>query len=354
MMPDPNSSTPHVSFCMSTYKRTGFLKRSLALLGTQTFKDFEVVISDNDPDRSAEAIVRECNDPRFRYFPNNTNLGMVNSFNKSIERARGEFIVMITDDDPAYPEMLETLHDLYLRHPGYGLYIGAHNTFFAGLQQARMAKARVGMNSSLSADMEFGAIKTYSPEDFPQAYLQGALTGGLLWSTGMVKRELALSIGGFPDYGTPHLADCSYLLLSGARAGCVYINTALGHRTIHADNFSYATAGYDAIYKAPEGFYHWTLDRLPPTLVTPALKTALGHFIGRDMTAYVISIKKMLQALHIERPEFEEFRKKFFRLPWLRRWRRKYYIAVHFPRLFDLFLALRKALFPPPLKAAGK
>ncbi len=338
---------------MSTYRRTGFLKRSLALLGTQTFKDFEVVISDNDPDHSAAAIVDECNDARFRYFPNNTNLGMVHSFNKSIERARGEFIVMITDDDPAYPEMLETLRDLYLRHPGYGLYIGAHNTLFAGLQQARLAKARVGINSALAADMEFGAIKTYSREDFPQAYLQGDLTGGLLWSTGMVKREIALSIGGFPDYGTPHLADCSFLLLSGASAGCVYINTALGHRTIHADNYSY-TAGYDGIYKAPEGFYNWTLDRLPPALVTPAFKIALGHFIGRDMTAYVISIKKMLQLLKIEKPEFEEFRRKFFQLPWLKRWRNKYYVAAYFPRLFELFLAFRKTLLPPPLKAAGK
>ncbi len=144
---------------MSTYRRTGFLKTSLALLGAQTFADFEVVISDNDPDCSAEAIVKECNDPRFRYFPNNANLGMVNSFNKSIERARGEFIVMITDDDPAYPEMLETLHDLYLRHPGYGMYIGAHNTVFDRLEQASMAKARVGINSALAADWELGAEK---------------------------------------------------------------------------------------------------------------------------------------------------------------------------------------------------
>ena len=353
-MPDPNSSRPWASFCMSTYRRTGFLKRSLALLGAQTFKDFEVVISDNDPDRSAEVIVAECNDSRFRYFPNNTNLGMVNSFNKSIERARGEFIVMITDDDPAYPEMLEILHDLYLRYPDYGLYIGAHNTLFAGLQQARMAKARVGLNSSLSSDLEFGAVKVYSREDFLRVYLQGELDGGLLWSTGIVKREIALSIGGFPDYGTPHLADCSYVLLSGASAGCVYINTALGHRTIHADNYSYATAGYDAIYKAPEGFYNWTLNRLAPTLVTPALKASLGRFIGRDMTAYVISIKKRLQILQIEKQEFEAFRRKFFRLPWLKRWRNKYYIAVHFPRLFELFLAFREMLRPPPLKAARK
>jgi hypothetical protein len=184
--------------------------------------------------------------------------------------------------------------------------------------------------------------------------LQGEFTGGLLWSAGIVKREIALSIGGFPDYGTPHLADCSYILLAGAKAGCVYINMALGHRAIHEENYSYSAANYESIYNAPEGFYRWTLDRLTPDIVTPPLTRALGNFIGRDMTVYVISIKKMQRMLGTGTPEFEQFRRRFFRLPWLKRWRRKYYIAVYFPSLFELFLAFRRMIFPTPFKASGK
>jgi glycosyltransferase involved in cell wall biosynthesis len=338
---------------MSTYRRPEMLKKTLALIGAQTFRDFEVVVSDNDPDRSAEAVVHGMNDPRFRYFSNETDLGMVKSFNKSIERAGGEFIVMITDDDPVYPEMLSTLHDLWLRYPDYGAYFGGHNTFFADLVQARMAKASPGINSSLPADWELGTVRTYSPETFPLAYLKGEL-GGLLWSTGIVKRSIALAVNGFPDYGTPHLADCSYLLLSGARGGFVYINSPLGHRAIHDDNYSYNAANYESIYRAPEGFYQWTLDRLPPGLATPDLIAALDHYIGRDMTVYVISIKKMLRTLGIKKPEFEQFRQRFFRLRWLKKWRMKYYIAVFHPNLFDLYLAFRKTLFPPPINVPGK
>ena len=352
-MPDLNGGTPWVSFCMSTYRRPEILKKTLALIGAQTFTDFEVVISDNDPDRSAEAVVHDLGDPRFRYFPNETNLGMVKSFNKSIERAEGEFIVMITDDDPVYPEMLETLRALWLRYPDYGVYFGGHNTYFAGLIQARMAKARPGINSSLPADWELGVVRAYSPEVFPLAYLKGEL-GGLLWSTGIVKRSIALEVNGFPDYGTPHLADCSYLVLCGARGGFVYVNTALGHRAIHDDNYSYSAMNYESIYKAPEGFYRWTLERLPPGLVTPEFKAAMDGYIGRDLAVYVISIKKMLQASGIKKPEFEAFRQRFFRLRWLKHWRLKYYIAVFHPNLFDLFLALRKTLFPPPINASKK
>src|SRR5579871_3106652 len=246
-MPDSHQDRPWVSFCMSTYRRTGFLGKALAQIKAQTFPDFEVVISDNDPEESAAPVVAAMADARFRYFPNKTNLGMVGSFNKSIERARGEYIVMITDDDPVYAEMLQTLHDLTISHPGYGLYIGGHDTFFAGLLQAKMSKAHVGTNSSL-ADWELGAIKAFSAEEFPRAFLDGRFSGGLLWSVGIVRREIALAIGGFPDYGTPHLADCSYILLSGCSAGCVHINLSLGNRAIHDENYSYSAANYESIY----------------------------------------------------------------------------------------------------------
>lgn len=352
-MSDQLNATPWVSFCMSTYRRTGFLKKALTLIGAQTFTNFEVVISDNDPEGSAASVVAAFNDPRFRYFPNGANLGMINSFNKSIERSGGRFIVMITDDDPVYPHMLQTLYELHLKYPGYGIYFGGHDTFFHGLVQARMAKARVGTNSSL-ADMELDAEKAFSPTEFSTAFIDGTLSGGLLWSTGIVRRDIALSIGGFPDYGTPHLADCSYVLLSGSHEGCVYVNTALGYRAIHTENYSYREANYESIYKAPEGFYRWTMDRMPPAVNTPRFQELLAHYIGRDMTVYVISIRKMLQQQGIDSPLFEDFRKRFFRISFLRKWKRKYYIAIRFPYTFELFLAFRKMLFPPSLNKPGK
>src|SRR6187402_2207739 len=111
---------PLVSFCMTTYKRPALLKKTLSQLQGQVFRDFEVVISDNDPDASAGPVIRELQDGRFKYYHNEENLGMVKSFNRSIARSTGTFIVMITDDDPVYPDMLRTLFDLYRQFPGYG------------------------------------------------------------------------------------------------------------------------------------------------------------------------------------------------------------------------------------------
>ena len=86
-----NEIQPWVSFCMSTFKRPALLKTQLSSLLQQTLKDFEIVVSDNDPDSSAREVVSEFNDNRVKYFSNKENLGMINSFNKSIERSLGEF-----------------------------------------------------------------------------------------------------------------------------------------------------------------------------------------------------------------------------------------------------------------------
>src|SRR3954467_8136038 len=131
---------PFVSFCFTTYKRQEFLKSTLTTVAVQTFTDLEVIVSDNDPEQSGRAVVEGMNDPRFKYFPNETNLGMKKSFNKSLERSSGRFIVMIADDDPVYPDMLETLAKLSKDYPDYGMYMGGSDWFCTNPKVAALYK----------------------------------------------------------------------------------------------------------------------------------------------------------------------------------------------------------------------
>src|SRR6266436_6569976 len=106
-MNQTTEATPWVSFCMTTRRRPDFLIKTLRSIQRQTVENLEVIVSDNDPAGSARAVVEGLNDSRFRYFCNEEDLGMNASFNRSLAKARGEYVVMITDDDPVYPEMLE-------------------------------------------------------------------------------------------------------------------------------------------------------------------------------------------------------------------------------------------------------
>ena len=45
-----------ISVCIPAYKNAAFLKRCLDALVSQTFKDFEVVLSDDSPDESVAEI----------------------------------------------------------------------------------------------------------------------------------------------------------------------------------------------------------------------------------------------------------------------------------------------------------
>ena len=43
---------PKVSICIPCYKQTVFLKRTLDSITTQSYEDFEVIVTDDTPDYS--------------------------------------------------------------------------------------------------------------------------------------------------------------------------------------------------------------------------------------------------------------------------------------------------------------
>src|SRR5271156_4651934 len=139
-----------VSFCFTTYKRPDILIETIKTILLQTIPDFEIIISDNDPDESGKKVVTVLTDDRIKYFPNKENLGMIRSFNKSLERSTGKFIIMMADDDPVYPDLLETLFSLEKNYPGYGIYLGGGDLYCTRSSLARLNNLRIGTNTFLN------------------------------------------------------------------------------------------------------------------------------------------------------------------------------------------------------------
>ena len=67
---DDSTLKPLISFCISTFNRETFLREQIQLLLKQTFTDFDIVISDNDPQGSALKAVEKFNNPKIKYFSN--------------------------------------------------------------------------------------------------------------------------------------------------------------------------------------------------------------------------------------------------------------------------------------------
>ncbi|HEX5153348.1 MAG TPA: glycosyltransferase [Parafilimonas sp.] len=91
---------PLISICIPAYKNTHYLSRLLDSISIQTFKDFEVIISDDSPDFSVKEILAgyETKFPT-RYYRNEPSLGTPANWNFAISKAVGEWIKLMHDDD---------------------------------------------------------------------------------------------------------------------------------------------------------------------------------------------------------------------------------------------------------------
>src|SRR5437870_3656159 len=82
---------PQISIVMSVYNTEKYLTSAIQSILDQTFTDYEfIIIDDGSTDRSAD-IIRGYDDPRIRLVQQ-TNHGLVYSFNRGVSLARGEFI----------------------------------------------------------------------------------------------------------------------------------------------------------------------------------------------------------------------------------------------------------------------
>ncbi len=101
-----------VSVCIPTYEREGMLEQAIESILNQTYKHFEIIVSDNASTsyNIFERLAR-YNDNRMKVFRNDNNIGMVSNFNACISRSSGQLIKPLCDDDALHPECLQSLVD---------------------------------------------------------------------------------------------------------------------------------------------------------------------------------------------------------------------------------------------------
>jgi succinoglycan biosynthesis protein ExoM len=100
-----NGAPKHISVCICTFKRPDSLNRLLEHLAEQRtggLFTYSLVVVDNDPQRSGEAIcmefVRRCPHPSLTYCMQ-PEQSIALTRNKAIETANGDFIAFIDDDE---------------------------------------------------------------------------------------------------------------------------------------------------------------------------------------------------------------------------------------------------------------
>lgn len=103
------SDSPLVTIAIPTYNRAGtYLSECLVSASVQTYRNLEIIVSDNCSSDQTPAYVAGFKDARIRYFRHERNIGANNNFNFCLSKATGEYFLLLQDDDMIDPDFIET------------------------------------------------------------------------------------------------------------------------------------------------------------------------------------------------------------------------------------------------------
>lgn len=98
---------PLISIVMSVYNGGNTIKETIASVITQTYKNWELIISDNCSTDNTIDVINSFVDTRIKLIRNDSNKGASLNSIFLLQEAGGEFFKWIDDDSYLYPENLE-------------------------------------------------------------------------------------------------------------------------------------------------------------------------------------------------------------------------------------------------------
>ncbi len=113
-----------VSIILPTYNGAGRISRAIESVLAQSYTEWELlVLDDGSPDDTEDLIKRMAlKDKRIKYLKNEKNLGIQKTLNKGIDKANGEYIARIDDDDEwINKDKLKKQVEFMETHPEYVL-----------------------------------------------------------------------------------------------------------------------------------------------------------------------------------------------------------------------------------------
>lgn len=197
---------PIISIGLPVYNGQRYLEETLNSIVSQTFRNFELVISDNaSTDGTAEICQRfAAGDPRIRYLQNEVNLGAAKNYNRVFELSRGKYFKWNGHDDPLPPDFLERCVDALERDDtvilvwgrvraidGDGLPVGL------GPLIASRLKSRPGLATHDPRDRFFACVA--APAGHPVGPIFGVIRSDVLRQTPL--------LGAYISHDLPLLAE---------------------------------------------------------------------------------------------------------------------------------------------------
>jgi len=104
-----------MSILLPTYNRAASVLRTLNSIREQDFSNFEILVWDDCSKDDTSEKVRGIDDDRIRYHRNDENMGLTRNLQACYEKAAGDIIFLMADDDLLLQGALLKTRDAFLR-----------------------------------------------------------------------------------------------------------------------------------------------------------------------------------------------------------------------------------------------
>jgi|SRR6185437_8778168 len=143
-----------ISICIPAYKHVDYLQRLLDSILIQTYKDFEIIITDDSPDNSVAMLLENYNsNPNIHYYKNEKALGTPENWNEAIRKANGAWIKMMHNDDWfASGDALQVFYDVIRENPGTDFFFSAFQNVDANSGKKEIVKMSAADKAFLKAN----------------------------------------------------------------------------------------------------------------------------------------------------------------------------------------------------------
>lgn len=109
---------PKISICIPAYKQADKLQVLFQSIQQQTFRDFEVIVTDDSPTDEVEKLCQQQSAFDLKYYKNSVAKGSPDNWNTAISYANGDWIKLIHHDDYFnLPDALQCFINTALKFP---------------------------------------------------------------------------------------------------------------------------------------------------------------------------------------------------------------------------------------------
>ena len=256
---------PIITFGVTAYKRPELLKETINSILAQDFKNFKVIIGNDDPSQKISYKTLNINkDDRVEILNYEKNVREVNSMNYMLSQAKSEWFSWLADDDVLHPNFISKFLEIYSANKDENI-VAILCDYIEGSNTLKYLENAIISNKSKSFDFE----------TFTHKFLLRKIK--VVGVYGFLKTKIVKEIGGVKrfGFGAQLYGDTAFTIELASKGKIILNQSQLFFLRRHEGSFSTNITNADEISSSQKDF----LKHIRPVLYRTLSQKKADEFI---------------------------------------------------------------------------